>query len=123
MIQLAKGVLSATLAADDPSLLSKDFSFVTPSVGPIDKSKFLESYAAQEFGDFEPEFSHFRVDPFDPNRVWVDVKPIGPGFEGPPQAFSFAFDDEGFCARITTGAVMDPSIGKFFQSPQKDNFF
>ena len=112
MIQLVKGILTTNLAAEDPSLLAKSFSFVTPSVGPIGKNKFLESFAAQEFGGFEPEFSHFRVDPFDPYRVWVDVKPVGPGLEGPPQAFSFKFDDDGFCIRITAGAVMDPSIGK-----------
>jgi len=111
MIQLVKGILTTNLAADDASLLAKDFSFVTPSIGPIGKNKFLESYAAQEFGGFEPEFSHFRVDPFDPYRVWVDVKPVGPGLEGPPQACSFTFDDDGFCTRMTAGAVMDPSIG------------
>lgn len=112
MIQLVKGILATNLAAEDPSLLAKDFSFVTPTVGPIGKSKFLDSYAAQEFGGFTPQFSHFRVDPFDPYRVWVDVKPFGPGLEGPPQAFSFTFDDDGFCTRMTAGAVMDPSIGK-----------
>jgi hypothetical protein len=113
MIQLVKGILSTNLAADDTSLLAKDFSFVTPSVGPIAKDKFVESYAAQELGGYVPEQSHFRVDPYDPYRVWVDVKVVGPGLEAPPQAFSFTFDDEGFCVRITAGAVMDPSIGKF----------
>ena len=112
MIQLAKGVLATNLAADDPSLLAKDFSFITPTVGPIGRNSFLESYATQEFGDFEPELSNFRVDPFDPYRVWVDVKLVGPGLEGPPQAFSFTIDDNGFCTRLTAGAVMDPSIGK-----------
>ena len=113
MIQLVKGILTTNLAADDPALLSKDFTFLTPSLGPVGKAKFIESYATQEFGGFEPEYSHFRVDPFDPYRVWVDVKPVGPGLEGPPQAFSFTFDDDGFCTRITAGAVMDPSIGTF----------
>jgi hypothetical protein len=113
MTQLAKGILATKLAADDPSLLSKDFCFVTPSIGPIGKKKFIESYAAQEFGGFEPDVSNFRVDPYDPSRVWGDVRPVGPGLEGPPQALSFTFDDDGFCTRITAGAVMDPSIGRF----------
>jgi hypothetical protein len=112
MIQLVKGILATKLAADDPSLLAKDFSFITPSVGPIGKAVFLESYASQEFGGFEPEFSNFRVDPFDPRRVWVDVKLVGPGLNGPPQAFSFTINDDGFCTRMTAGAVMVPSIGK-----------
>lgn len=56
------------------------------------------------------------MDPYDPYRVWVDVKPSGMTnsgvfVDGPPQAFSFTFDDEGFCTRITACAVMDPSIG------------
>ena len=117
MIQLAKGILAANLAADDPTLLSRDFTFYTPSIGPIGKTEFLENYAREEFGNCEPEFSHFRVDPYDPYRVWVDVKPVGPGLEGPPQAFSFTFDDDGFCTRLSAGAVMDPSIGKKFMPP------
>ena len=111
MIQLAKGVLSSNMAADDASLLGRDFTYMTPTLGPIGKKKFLEEFAALEFEGVEPELSHFRVDPYDPNRVWVDVRPLAPGYEGPPQAMSFAFDDDGFCTRITSSAVMDPSLG------------
>lgn len=111
MIQLAKGVLSSNMAADDASLLSKDFTYMTPTQGPVGKKKFLETFAAMEFESVEPELSYFRVDPYDPNRVWVDVRPLAPGYEGPAQAMSFAFDDDGFCTRITSGAVMDPSLG------------
>ena len=113
MIQLAKGVLSSNMAADDASLLDKKFVYVTSTQGPIGKKKFLEVFAKAEFEGVEPELSHFRVDPYDPNRVWVDVRPLAPGYEGPAQAMSFSFDDDGFCTRITSGAVMDPSLGKF----------
>jgi hypothetical protein len=118
MISLAKGVLFARLGAEDPSLLSKDFAFLTPTLGPIGKSRFVNSYATEQFGDFEGDylFNNYRVDPYDPYRVWVDVKLLGSGLEGPPQAWSFTFDDDGFCTRITGGAVMDPSIGKFRSS-------
>jgi hypothetical protein len=118
MISLAKGVLFARLGAADPSLLSKDFAFLTPKVGPIGKNRFVDSYAAQQFGDFDGDyiFNNYRVDPYDPYRVWVDVKLFGNGLEGPPQAWSFTFDDDGFCTRITGGAVMDPSIGKCWSS-------
>jgi hypothetical protein len=112
MTQLVKGIVSANLGADDTSLLSNGFSYLTPLVGPIGKGQFLEEYAAKEFGGCVPECSHFRVDPYDPYRVWVDIKISGPGLECPPQAFSFAFDDDGFCTRITGGAVLDPSIGR-----------
>jgi hypothetical protein len=112
MIQLVKGILAASLAADDPTLLAPEFVYYTPYVDPIKKKEFLQSYARQEFGGSEPELSHFRVDPFDPYRVWVDVKPVGVGFEGPPEAYSFTFDNDGFCTRMSAGAVMDPSIGE-----------
>jgi hypothetical protein len=73
------------------------------------------------FNGLDPELSYFRVDPYDPYRVWVDVRPNGTTLDGvhvdaPPQAFSFTFDDEGFCRRLTAGTVMDPSIGEFFFS-------
>lgn len=113
MIQLAKGILSSNMAADDASLLASDFTFWTSARGPIDKKKFLQEFAEEEFKGVEPELSHFRVDPYDPNRVWVDVRPLAPGYEGTPQAMSFTFDDDGFCTRVTSGAVMDPSLGKF----------
>jgi hypothetical protein len=112
MIQLAKGVLAANMAADDPTLLSDDFTYLTPAAGPVKKREFLEKYATDEFdGGVNPTFSFFRVDPYDPVRVWVDVKPTAPGYVGAPQAMSFTFDDEGFCTRITSRAVMDPTTG------------
>lgn len=112
MIQLAKGIIAANMAANDPTLLTSSFTYMTPYQGPIAKRQYIESFAAQLFADVDPELSHFRVDPYDPYRVWVDVLPLAPGFIGPPQAMSFTFDDEGFCTRITSGAVMDPSLGK-----------
>jgi hypothetical protein len=113
MIQLAKGVLNSNMGADDPSLLSdSDFTFMTPTVGPIRKKEFLDNYALEEFRDIsDPQFSAFRVDPYDPVRVWVDLQPMAPGYVGCPQAMSLAFDDDGFCTRITSWAIMDPSVG------------
>jgi len=111
MIQLAKGVISAGMAAEDPTLLADDFTFCTPIVGPVRKEAFLDKYAKQELAGYNPNFSNFRIDPYDPVRIWVDLNPSAPGFQGPPQAMSFTFDDDGFCTRITSWAVMDPSIG------------
>jgi hypothetical protein len=113
MVQLAKGILAAP---SDSSLLANKFTFMTPTKGPVDKKRYLDDFAEQEFAQMQPEFAHFRVDPYDPNRVWVDVRPLAPGFEGPPQAMSFTFDDDGFCVRITSGFVMDPSLGKLERS-------
>lgn len=111
MIQLAKGIVSSNMASVDPSLLAESFTYMTPSLGPIGKKDFLEKYASEEFQDVDPRVSNYRVDPYDPERVWVDLKPVGAGYEGAPQAMSFTFDADGFCTRVTAGAVLDPTVG------------
>ncbi|GAX22994.1 hypothetical protein FisN_15Hh109 [Fistulifera solaris] len=111
MIQLAKGIIGSNMASVDPSLLAQSFTYMTPSLGPIGKKEFLENYAKEEFQDVDPRISNYRVDPYDPERVWVDLKPVGAGYQGAPQAMSFTFDGDGFCTRITAGAVLDPTIG------------
>ena len=111
MIQLVKGVLATDMGAKDPTLLADDFTYCTLYQGPIRKKAYLEKFAEQEFEGLDPSFSHFRIDPYDPVRVWVDVVLAAPGFEGVPQAMSFTFNEDGFCSRITSGAVMDPTIG------------
>jgi hypothetical protein len=111
MIQLVKGVLATSMGAKDPTLLADDFTYCTPYQGPIRKKDYLKKFAEQEFEGLDPSFSHFRIDPYDPVRVWVDVVLTAPGFEGLPQAMSFTFNEDGFCSRITSGAVMDPTVG------------
>jgi hypothetical protein len=122
MIQLAKGIIAAQMASADPDLLGTSFSYCGAREGPLNKDRFLEKIAPKMFGGADPDLSHFRVDPYDPYRVWVDVRargtlPEGGFFETPPQAMSFTFDDDGFCSRITGDAVMDPSIGKSLKFP------
>lgn len=113
MIQLAKGVISSDMAAQDPTLLADDFTYCTPTIGPIRKKEFLVKYAASELAGYNPNFSNFRIDPYDPVRVWVDLDPTdaASNYRGHPQAMSFTFDDDGFCTRLTTSAVMDPTVG------------
>lgn len=111
MIQLAKGILATNMASEDPTLLAESFTYSTPTIDPVKKREFLAKYAEKEFEGIEPTFSYFRVDPYDPERVWVDVQATATGYTGAPQAMSFTFDDEGFCTRITSGAVIDPTIG------------
>ena len=116
MIQLTKGILGSDMAALDPDLLSNSFTYCGSIIGPIGKQAYLDQYASQMFEGSEPEFTYFRVDPYDPYRVWVDVRPIGEDAKGKvfvcsPQALSMTFDDNGFCVRMTGDAIMDPSIG------------
>lgn len=130
MIQLAKGVLAADTGTKDTDLLSNDFTFCGPIVGPLNKNEFIDEFNSYElrtaFPDLDENYSNFRVDPYDPYRVWYDVKatgtltgeimgkdPDGSRFIGPPEAASMTFDDDGFCTRMTGGAVMDPTECKY----------
>lgn len=128
MIQLAKGVLAADNGASDPDLLSNSFTFCGPYVGPLKKDDFVKAFSnfnlKAAFTDLDEEYSNFRVDPFDPYRVWVDTRgsgtntgslagkpPTGKTFQNPPEAASLTFDDDGFCTRLTAGVAMDPTLG------------
>jgi hypothetical protein len=127
MIQLAKGILlalvqitDATMPTLDPDLWSDQFTYWNPIIGrPIGKKEFIQTYASTVFGGAEPDFTHFRVDPYDPYRVWVDVQLSGVfeddnvTFETPPQAMSITLDDNGYCVRVTADAVMDPTLGVY----------
>ena len=57
-----------------PARLASDFQFVAPVVGPLPKEKFLEAFASfkieEAFPDAKFNYYAFRVDPFEPNRVW-----------------------------------------------------
>jgi hypothetical protein len=128
MIQLAKGVLASELGTKDPDLLSDSFTFCGPLVGPLDKTSFIDAFSSfnirEALPDLEENYSNFRVDPYDPYRIWYDVQGSGTRtgmlggkegngakYQGPPEASSMTFDDDGFCTRLTAGAVMDPTIG------------
>ena len=128
LIQLAKGVIAADNGVKDPSLLAPSFTFCGPLVGPIGKEEFIKAFGGFNlkvaFPDLDTEFTNFRVDPYEPYRVWVDGRGSGTWtgpflgkegngarYEGPPEAISFTFDDQGICTRLTAGTVMDPTVG------------
>lgn len=131
MIQLAKGVLSAEFGTQDPDLLADEFTFCGPFVGPLKKDNFVETFSGfnikEGLPDLDEGYSNFRVDPYDPYRIWFDSKatgtrsgplvgqePNGAKYIGPPEAASLTFDDNGFCTRLTAGAVMDPMDCKLY---------
>ncbi len=126
MIQLAKGVLNSEFGSQDPDLLADEFTFCGPFIGPLKKDDFVKQISdfnlKAAFPDLDEGYSNFRVDPYDPYRIWFDAKGTGTrtgalaGVEangakyvGPPEAGSLTFDDDGFCTRLTAGAVMDPT--------------
>jgi len=133
MIQLAKGVTASSFGLDDPDLLSIDFTYLEPLMGPLKKEAYVELFTTKynvrdAVPDLDYQFQNYRVDPYDPFRVWVDTRakgtrigPIGAKalpaniqsakFESPPECMSFTFDADGYCTRITAASVLDPLLG------------
>jgi hypothetical protein len=154
MIQLAKSFFTARFGLDDSTLLKggrNAFTFVSPYLGVVmcDRDVFLRKYARRIFGgpgiddelmddartndgviirSIELDLTHFRIDPYEPERIWVDVRPRipdrrqqqvspSPGdstqsklpdlYEGVPESLSVTFDDDGYCIRFTAGAPID----------------
>jgi len=107
---------------------AEDFRFVAPVVGPFGKEEFVNSLKSfnllKGFPDLKSNFHHFRVDPFEPNRVWYSVKftgtntgPImgrpatGKSVESPVQAQSVTFNTRGEITKFTIGYVLDKETG------------
>ena len=129
LIKKAKAVLAAefgTRAGSDPdALLSDDFQFVAPIVGPLCKREFLAAFGSFKVKDAFPDLSDnswFQVDPLEPNRVWfisravgthtgplnfgAPIAPTGRRVESPPQAQSMLFDESGRVYTLTVGCIL-----------------
>jgi len=121
--------LAANQGCSNPELLADTFQFVAPVVGPLDKASYVEALTNfklhEAFPDLDPGFHHFRVDPYDPSRVWFTstargtntgylagvVPPSGKYVEAPPQALSCTFNEFGLVTKYTAGYVMDKEMG------------
>jgi len=129
LIERCKRVLASNNGCDEPSLLADSFQFVAPVVGPLSKKEFTEAFASFKLGDafpdLNPNYHAFRVDPFEPSRVWYTTRafgthtgtlagvlpPTGKKVDSPPQACSMCFNEQGECTQFTIGYVMDRTIG------------
>lgn len=125
LIMKAKVFLAYDLGVGNPDLLSKDFEFVGPVVGPLSKQTYVQAVGGFNFAELYPdqnnEYHHFRVDPFEPNRVWFTARgrgtntggsePSGKAYVQPPQACSLRFEPNGEVNQFTIGYVMDRRIG------------
>ena len=99
-------VLAANVGTKDPDMLADDFEFAGPVVGPINKEQYLKAVEAaldniyDAFPELKAQYYDFRVDPFEPNRVWYTsrgygqmtgsfaggaIKPNGRFIQQPPQ--------------------------------------
>lgn len=131
LIKLAKVYLAYDQGTEKPEMLAEDFEFAGPVVGPLGRAQYLKAVGgfdfASAFPDFNPEWHHFRVDPFEPSRVWMTARGYGTNtkagsnplfktatgkkYVNPPQACSLRFNEDGLVNQYTIGYVMDRRIG------------
>ena len=133
LIALAKAFTAAQLAGTaagegGPDWFAPNFRFVAPVVGPFDKVLFVDSLKSFDLKTAFPELSsnyhHWRVCPFEPNRVWYSIKYTGANtgpvlgrpatgrtVESPIQAHSVTFNERGEVEKFTIGYVLDKETG------------
>lgn len=113
LIFKAKVFLASEGGQLKPEMLTDDFVFTNPSVGQYGKQEYLEAvgglYFHEAFPGANTDSHHFRVDPFDPYRVWFTQRARGAKHtEKEPQACSIRFDrnQRGKINQMTTGYAM-----------------
>jgi len=131
LTKLAHNLISNEFGGTNPDLLSEDFQFIFPVVGPLTKAEFVEAFGNFKVGDAFPtsqaNFHNFNIDPLEPNRIWCMARSmyehlgtlnIPPGYPAtgkkiclPPQCFSMSFDESGKCYKLTGGYCVDRSVG------------
>merc|ERR1719491_2561082 len=134
MILIAKKFLASSGGlGGDPEMLSSDFKFEGPVVGPLPKQEFVDAIGSVDFAgafpEFVSEFYGFHVDPFEGDRVWYTARgrgkntgpliPFVPEKSGtgkmlvnPPQVCSITIDHStGLISKYTIGYVVDRTIG------------
>lgn len=129
LIGLTKAWLTAQEEGDESvNWFAQDFRFVAPVVGPFGRDEFQTSLKGFDllsaFPDLKANPHHFRVDPWEPSRVWWSVKyegtnsgPVmgrpatGKKVDSPVQAQSLTFNSRGEIEKFTIGYVLDKETG------------
>jgi len=130
LVQLCKDVLArgAGTTKQGEADLADDFEFCAPVVGPIGKDAYLEALGTFKIQDVFPDVNNnyhfFRVDPFEPDRVWFQTRKTatntgaflgkpstGKALTFPPEAYSIRFNPDGKVKEFTVGYPMDRRIG------------
>lgn len=130
--ELATDLICCEFGGDNPDLLSDDFQFLFPVVGPLTKEQFVDAFkkfkVREAFPTASANFYNFCVDPLEPNRIWMMSRGayehlgtlnFGPSrFPAtnkrvclPPQCFSMSFDAQGKCYKLTGGYNVDRGVG------------
>jgi hypothetical protein len=129
LIERSKEILDKDIGKLDPDDLAEDFTFQFPVIGPLTIEQYLKAIKSfnvkDAFPDSCPGLYDFRVDPFEPNRVWFTGvftgthtgttkafgKPTGRFVMSPPQTNSLIFNAKGEVVKFTGGYVMDRFLG------------
>jgi len=131
LVERCKTVIRHNFGAEKPELLSGDFQFIFPVVGPLPKAEFLEAFSSfkiEEALTGSNNYFGFNVDPMEPNRVWyfsrgllthsgvlqfgaMKMKPSGTSVIATPQVQSMSFNGEGECYKLTGGYSVDRTVG------------
>jgi hypothetical protein len=62
MIQLAKGLTASNFGLEDPDLLSEEFSYLEPTMGPLNKEKYIEVFSEYDVRGAVPDIDYqFQV--------------------------------------------------------------
>ena len=129
LIERCKEVVDKGIGLQNPDDLAENFQFIFPVVGPLSKKEYLDAVGGFELGKMFPGFDEglfydFRVDPYEPSRVWFTSnfiavnsgdgpfgKATGKKVVCPPQSVSLTFSKDGKVIKYTGGYVMDKTIG------------
>ena len=126
-----QNIVQQQFGTKQPDLLSEDFQFIFPVVGPLTKTEFtgaFSSFKVEEAFTGSYNYFGFNVEPIEPNRVWffsrgvlthsgvlqfgaMKMKPSGKKIVGPPQVLSMSFNTEGLCYKLTGGYSVDRTVG------------
>jgi len=131
LIERCKVVIRNQFGAKNPKILSEDFQFIFPVVGPLPKREFLEAFSSFKVEEaFSGSYNYFgfNVDPMEPNRVWFfsrsalihsgvlhfgskQLTPTSKTVVSPPQVLSMSFNRDGECYKLTGGYSVDRTVG------------
>lgn len=94
----------------------------------LDKKAFVKALRGFDllaaFPDLQQNYHAFRVDPWEPNRVWFQTRAFGTNtgdlmgkpatgkrLELPPEMLSMTFNADGQVQKFTVGYVLDRTVG------------
>jgi hypothetical protein len=131
LIALAQAAFATRTGIEDDSVLAPDFRFEFPVVS-LGRSEYLNTVKgfdlAGAFPDMNSHAYDWRVDPYEPNRVWFTIRgtsthtgalnfggatypATGKQVFSPPECCSYVFNEDGKVKTFTGGVVMDRRVG------------